>query len=104
MGLNFKTETNSSVVCPFLANGSVKEYSRYLSAMWGQYRRVVLLTVCQYGLNILMQDGNCGKEEKKFLRTATSNGLEFWTVKVKYGADGIRLLSYKNMAGQFVLE
>ncbi len=103
MALNFRTETNSSVVCPFLANGNIKEYSRYLSAMRGQYRRVVLLTVCQYGLNILMQYANCDKEEKEFLRIATSNGLEFWTAKVKYGTDGIRLLSYKNMTGQLVL-
>lgn len=104
MSLNPESEIGSSVTCPFLSDVGIPQYADCWTKIRKQYKRVVLLTVCQYGMDIVMQYGHCGKEEKEFLRTANSNGLEFWTAKVKYGTDGIRLLSYKNMTGQLVLE
>lgn len=104
MALNGRTQNNFRDICPFLSNGRVSRYAGYLTALQGCYKRVVLLTVCQYGMDVLMEDGDLNGEEKNLLTVAISNGLEFWSARMKYGADGIRLLSYKNMTDQLVLE
>lgn len=95
--LEHRTGMYTYVGCPFLSDSSIKKYAEGLQVIKSHYKRIVLLSICQYGMDILMQTENCSESAMKMLQTAVSSGLEFWTARMKFEADGIRLLSYKNM-------
>ena len=95
--LERRTGMYAYVGCPFLSDSSIKKYAEGLQVIKSQYKRIVLLSICQYGMDILMHTENYSEPAMKVLQTAVSSGLEFWTARMKFEADGIRLLSYKNM-------
>lgn len=102
--LNSATEENVQVECHSLFDFQIKNCVKDLVAMQKHYKRVIILTVCPQGIDILMDARKCGEGVKKALRTAVSNGLEFWTSAMRLDAGGISLISYKNVTDRVLLD
>lgn len=60
-----------------------------------KYKRIVLLTICQYGTDHMPTITN--DKIKKELGNAVIIGVRFWVAETKTETDGISLLPYQNI-------
>ena len=74
-----------------------------VSGLEGGYKRFILLTVFQYGLNDSMKDFLC-RELSRFFGVDMQENIEFWVIDLRLEPDGITLLSYQNVTGRVMLE
>ena len=74
-----------------------------VSGLEGGYKRFILLTVFQYGLNDSMKDFLC-RELSSFFGVDMQENIEFWVIDLRLEPDGITLLSYQNVTGRVMLE